>query len=338
MSSRLKIVILIRRILYVKRGKAMPDPVVHVSFGREVFASLPEEVRNTIQSEPYTFALFGPDVWFLYKPFRHKESRGRCMHTTKPGLFLTALLRRTCLSAARAEMFSYLAGFLCHYALDSSTHPYIIYRTAEENVFPRSHMSLEHALDAVVMRRDGLWGSAHPVTDHYFPRLRLPESMQADLDAVYQEVYGWNTCWSDMNRSCMRYRLCFRMMENPRGFAAFLARLTKSPVLCSLVYSESYFHSRDPENEEHRLWHSPFDPSIRSSESFPELREKARRFAVSLITAAWRRSFLGEGTEDSLAVLIGDRSYLSGLPSGDPRNLTVPSMMPPGASAGKEAP
>ena len=77
----------------------MPDPVVHVSFGREVLASLPEEVRDVIVPEPYTFALFGPDVWFLYKPFGHHESRGRRMHTTKAGLFLTSLLRRT--AAAR---------------------------------------------------------------------------------------------------------------------------------------------------------------------------------------------------------------------------------------------
>ena len=40
---------------------------------------------------------------------------------------------------------------------------------------------------------------------------------------------------------------------------------------------------------------------------------------------------------ESLAALIGDRSYLSGLPSGDPRNLSVPSMLPPGAEAAKGA-
>ena len=316
----------------------MPDPVVHVSFGREVLASLPEEVRDAILPGPYTFALFGPDVWFLYKPFGRHESRGRRMHTTKPGLFLMSLLRRAETAACRAEMFSYLAGFCCHYALDSTTHPYVIHVTAEEHVFPRSHMSLEHALDAAVMRRDGCWGKKHPVTDQYFPKLQLPEAMRADLDAVYESVYGWTDCWADMNRSCLRYRGCFRIMDNPRGFAAFLARLTKSPVLCSLMYSESFFHNRDPENEAHRTWRHPFDPTLTSEESFPELREKARQFAVRIITAAYRYLRYREGTAESLAALIGDRSYLSGLPSEDPRNLTVPSMLPPGAEAGKGAP
>jgi hypothetical protein len=316
----------------------MPDPVVHASFGREVLASLPDGIRDFIVPEPYQFALFGPDVWFLYKPFGHKESRGRRMHTTKCGLFLMSLLRQASVSSARAEMFSYLAGFCCHYALDSTTHPYIIHVTAEEHVFPRSHMSLEHALDAAVMRRDGVWGTAHPVTDRYFPRLRLPDNMRADLDAVYQQVYGWTGCQDDMNRSFLRYRLCFRLMENPKGFGARLARLTQKPVLLSLCYSESFFHSRDPENENHRQWHNPFDPSLCSSESFTDLREKARQFAVKLITAAWRFTVRGEGTEEELAALIGDRSYLSGFPSDDPRNLTVESMLPPDVPAGKGAP
>ena len=315
----------------------MPDPVVHVSFGREVLASLPEEVRDAITPVPYTFALFGPDVWFLYKPFGRHESRGRRMHTTAPGLFLLSLLRRAGTAACRKEIFSYLAGFCCHYALDSTTHPYVIHLTADRYVFPRSHMSLEHALDACVMRRDGCWGERHPVTDRYFPRLRLPDVMRKDLDAVFESVYGWTGCWADMNRACLRYRGCFRIMENPRGIAAFLARLTKIPVLCSLMYSESFFHSRDPENEEHRTWRHPFDPTLISRESFPELREKARQFAVRIITAAYRYLQDGQGTEEELASLIGDLSYLSGLPSDDPRNLTVPSMLPPGAEAGKEA-
>ena len=316
----------------------MPDPVVHVSFGREVLASLPEEIRNVILPDPYTFALFGPDVWFLYKPLDRRESRGRVMHTTKPGLFLLSLLQRACVSACRAEMFSYLAGFFCHYALDSTVHPYVIHLTAEQYVFPRSHMSLEHALDAAVMKQDGFWGESHPVTDHYFPPVRLPEIMRADLNAVYEEVYGWKNCLADMNRSCRRYRECFRIMDNPRGFAARLARMTKNPALQSLMYSESFFHSLDPENLEHRTWRHPFDPETLSADSFPEMRSRACRFAVRLIVSAWRHLHNGEGTVEDLAAVIGNRSYLSGLPADDPRNWRVESMRPPADPPGKETP
>ncbi len=307
----------------------MPDVAVHAAFGREVLASLPEEVREYLLPEPYTFALFGPDVWFMYKPWHRREGRGRRMHTGKPGLFLTTLLCRAESSASPVEMFSYLSGFLCHYALDSIAHPYIIYVTAEERVFPRSHMSLEHALDVVQFRRDGYENEKHPVTEHYYPRLRLPETLRQDLDAVFEDVYGWKNCWSALNRSCRRYRLCYRVLENPRGLAARIARRTKRDVLCSLAYSESQFHSLDPENTEHRLWKHPFDPDQSFTESFPELREKARQFALQLIEASYRLVRYGEGSVESISELIGNNSYLSGLLADDPRNYRVKSLLPP---------
>ena len=307
----------------------MPDVAVHAAFGREVLASLPEEVREYLIPEPYTFALFGPDVWFMYKPWHRREGRGRRMHTGKPGLFLTTLLRRAEVSASRAEMFSYLSGFLCHYALDSITHPYIIYVTAEERVFPRSHMSLEHALDVVQFRRDGYENEKHPVTVHYFPLLRLPETLRQDLNAVFEEVYGWKNCWAALNRSCRRYRLCYRALENHRGLVARLAQRTKRDVLCSLAYSESQFHSLDPENTEHRVWKHPFDPDQSFTESFPELREKARQFALQLIEASYRLVRYSEGSVESISELIGNNSYLSGLPADDPRNYRVKSLLPP---------
>lgn len=307
----------------------MPDVAVHAAFGREVLASLPEEIREYLLPDPYTFALFGPDPWFMYKPWHRREGRGRRMHTGKPGLFLSSLLRQAGNSGARREMFSYLSGFLCHYALDSIAHPYIIYVTAEERVFPRSHMSLEHALDAFEIRRGGYGAEKHPVTKHYYPLVRLPESLRPDLDAVFEEVYGWKNCWKSLNRSCRRYRLCYRFLENPRGLAARLARLTKRDVLCSMAYSESQFLSADPENTEHRVWKHPFDPSLSFSDSFPELREKARQLAVQLITAAFRLLQYGEGTLESVSALIGNNSYLSGLPADDPRNYRVKSLLPP---------
>ena len=306
----------------------MPDVAVHASFGREVLSSLPEEVRETIVSEPYTFALFGPDVWFMHKPWRRREGRGRRMHTTKTGLFLSSLLRRAAVSASRKELFSYLAGFFCHYALDSICHPYIIWITAEERVFPRSHMSLEHALDMAEIRRNGYEKEKHPVTEHYYPRLRLPECLRQDLDTVFEQVYGWKNCWTELNRSFRRYRLCYRFLEKPRGIAARAAGLTKLDVLRSLAYAESQFLDLDPENTEHRVWHHPYDPEQESCESFPELREKARLYAVRLIEASYRLLFLGEGTDESVAALIGSSSYLSGLPVDDPRNLRVSSLLP----------
>ncbi len=319
----------------------MPDIVVHAVFGRDVRRALPEEIREKLADDPYTFALFGPDLWFMYRPWKRREGRGRTMHTTRPGAFLMALADRVKVSASPEDLFSYLAGFLCHYALDSVTHPYIIHLTEEKYDFPRCHMSFEHSLDMMELRRAGLEGSRHAITGSYFPRCRLPGSIRPDVDAVFDAVYGWKNCWSALNHASGRHHLVYRVIENPAGLFSRLARLTRHPRLKSFTYSESHFNEIDVENNGKQEWRHSHEPSVTSFETFAELREKALDLAVRMITAAYRCLFRSEISREELAEIIGNRSYLSGLDADDPRNLRFPSLLPPqraGASAGGETP
>ena len=125
------------------------------------------------------------------------------------------------------------------------------------------------------------------------------------------------------------FRFLYSLMENPKGLGARLAKLTRSPFLREMIYSASDFIGMDAENLEHRPWAHSHDDSIVYTDSFPELREQARQKAVRIIQAAYDYVFLHSITKADLEAQIGSDSYLSGLPMGDPRSLTVPSMMPP---------
>ena len=307
----------------------MPDVVVHASFGNEVLGALEPAVREKMVPEIYTFGLFGPDVWFLYQPWKRQEGRGRRMHTTRTGDFLAALASQGKESARPEEIFSYLSGFLCHYALDSTTHPYIIYRTTEEFHYKRCHTAFEHSLDRCQLTRDGVWGERHPITEYYLPALQLPQSMASVLNAVYQEIYGWKNTLPALNLCYARFRRVYRNMENPRGIGARLARLTRSGVIRGYVYSESPFADVDVENLAHAPWHHSHDESLISTESFPELRAWAATQAREWIAASYDSLWTGRLRLEELKKLIGNNSYLSGLPMGDPRNLKVKSLLPP---------
>ena len=307
----------------------MPDVTVHAVFGREVRAAMDSDLAEHIREIPYTFALFGPDIWFMYEPWKRREGRGRRMHTTRTGQFLAALARRAKESKYPDELFSYLAGFLCHYALDAAAHPYIIHMTEEKTKIPRGHMSFEHSLDRRELERAGVWGEKHPVTDHYFPKLRLPESMREDIDAVFHEVYGWKHCWKALNVSCPRYRLCYRSLENPKGLFSRLAGCAGSPVLKSLAYAHSHFEGTDVENTRHAEWTHSHEPSEQSTADFDELKAAAFCDAQEMIRAAYRYIYLSEITEEELRERIGNRSYLSGLDADDPRNTAVSFLLPP---------
>ena len=306
----------------------MPDVAVHLSFGEEVRCSLPPEIQKTLVPDPYNFALLGPDVWFMHKPWIRRNGRGRRMHTTHTGQFLSQLALEAQKSDQPRLVFSYLAGFLCHYALDSAAHPYIIRLTTVEYPWPGAHRAFEHTLDVLELERAGLWGERHPMTGHAFRAIRLPREMRPALDAAYKQTYGWINSWRNLNRAYWFFRFLYSLMENPRGLGAWLSKVTRSPKLKSLIYSESPFAGMDVENQEHRPWPHFHDASVLSSESFSDLREKARLRAVEMIEASWNFVFNHNISRSSLEARIGNDSYLSGLPMGDPRSLTVPSMMP----------
>ena len=307
----------------------MPDVVIHAVFGREVRAGLDRDIAEKIRDIPYTFALFGPDIWFMYRPWKRREGRGRRMHTTRTGQFLMSLARQAKNSRHPEEVFSYLAGFLCHYALDTAAHPYIVYMTEIRTKIPRGHMGFEHTLDRLEMERAGVLGEKHPVTSHYYPSLRLPKAIREDIDSVFEKVYGWRRCWKALNSSWLRYRLAYRFLEKPKGFFARLATLTGRTGLKSLAYAASPFNGTDVENTAHAEWAHSHDDSLRFSSDFTELKTAARRNALEMITAAYRYVFLSEITEEELSERIGSLSYLSGLPVDDPRNTAVSFLLPP---------
>ncbi len=136
----------------------MPTTYAHYRFGTEVYKSLPRELRESIRPYLglYCIGLHGPDVLFYYK-VRKKNSvseTGFAMHA-RPGFefFERAEdILHAVPSVDIAPSMAYLYGFLCHFALDSTCHPYVE-QTARET--PLSHSAIESEFDRILMEADG---------------------------------------------------------------------------------------------------------------------------------------------------------------------------------------
>lgn len=307
----------------------MPDVAVHAAVGQRILEQTDRKVKNVLCDEPYRFALFGPDNWFMYKPWqKRRNARGRRMHTTRTGLFLMTLADRCRESDSPEELFSYLSGFLCHYALDSTLHPYVYRMTETKYTQEGAHRALEHSMDVCELMRMGLWGEKHPITDHLFPVLHLPGKMTEDLDTVYGKVYGWKHIRGNLNRCCRMYRWLYRIMEKPDGLAVWLAQKTRKPFWQSFAYAESYLAKEDVENISHDSWQHSHDAETVYTKSVPDMIREATELATGMIEAAYRYVFEHTLCREDLEQIIGNRSYLSGLPIDDKRNWELPAALP----------
>ena len=256
----------------------MPDIVVHNVMGTKVLIGLPVEISVAIDHEIFRFAVMGPDPYFCYRfflPSRFRKGvyrRGGLMHSKNVNTFLLELARH---SQSR-EMFSYLAGFLCHFALDSRTHPYINSMAADRTGM---HCAIERTLDAMELKRSGReWKDIMKQFTKY------PELPEAEL--AIETVYGWRDNY---------FRIGYRHMKIYHWFVKDQSGLLNW-LLESLPGHRSYISYRNHKCDDMDL------------SGFQDFEEEAVDFGVELIQSAYQYR-QGKLSDDELLKVIGDQNY-----------------------------
>jgi len=249
----------------------MPDIVVHASMGAKAF----DRLGMDLDREIFRFGLLGPDPYLFYNffvpPFRHRANRySSVMHRQRTGDFLAALAKR----GKRPEAFAWLAGFLCHYALDAGTHPYIIGLAKGDIAI---HIAIEHKLDLL----DG-----GPIRIPPF----LPPSMRADVEDTIGAIYGWPDAWEKLEAGHRHMAPFYRLAWDERG--ALNRALGWSRRASALSYKSHACDGMD-------------------LGGFWPLYDAAIEAAVGYVRAA--AAFVrGDIDEAGFRAVVGSRSYIEG--------------------------
>lgn len=250
----------------------MPDIVVHRSMGESVY----KQLELNLNMDVFAFGLLGPDPFLFYRfylpPFRHRINRySSVMHRERTGDFLTELAK----GSQRVDEFSYLSGFLCHYALDSTTHPYIIEKANHSSAM---HLAIEHRLDIM----DGGEIRIPPF---------LPCSMKGCISCAIGRVYGWPDAWEALEQGYRDMTPFYRIVEDKTGMLDKAFGWTKrAPAMLS--YNSHICDDMD-------------------LSGFWTLYDQAIEDAVNYIRAA-KAFVLGDIEEPSFRTVISNRSYIDG--------------------------
>lgn len=269
----------------------VPDIVVHNTMGNIVFDKLKSDTRDRINYDIYRFSVMGPDPFIFYRffapPFKHKYNRrSTTMHTTHTGEFFVEIAKRAKINADD-NLFSYLAGFLCHYALDGDAHPYVNMLASND---VNRHRAIEKRLDQIELERQGMDIRKRPVTRRVFPPF-LPESLGPSINGILRAVYGWDESWSILKTSYRHMKLFHWIAEDPRGiFDRYFSGI--HPKLYGISYRSSVCAELDYD------WFWPvLDKSVNEAVSYIEA---CYDFMTDIIT------------EPVLRSIIGNRSYSTG--------------------------
>lgn len=316
----------------------MPGFTTHYLFGVDAYKHIPlASVRNnlTVHHSAFALGLQGPDLFFYYLPsyLFHKENLGSLAHSHNTGTFFQYLMESRLLftgdSRKLAVADAYITGFIGHYTLDCTAHPYVYAFTGYTPEHPPKnveyfgqHAYFETELDNLLLYRK----------KHRRPS-RFHQDMTIILSPLQRKVISRMLTYAYCNtyphlllhelmigEAALWMKTGTSLLRDPSGQKKVLARLLERILfgrayLSPMLQSDRYKFIRDPMNESHKKWIHPWTGRS-STESFPDLYRKAGSLYLKRINSYYQ--MIHEGfTENGRRKFLeeyGNRSFLSGEP------------------------
>ena len=315
----------------------MPGFTTHYLFGVNTYKQLKNDALKKIifdHHAAFSLGLQGPDIFFYYLPSYvvHENNIGSVAHIKNTGAFLSYLLESPNLFPDKEEARiaqAYVMGFVGHYLLDRSCHPYIYWRTRYEGRRPEyygHHMNLETDIDAELLSfyKHKLPSSFRRESTIMLTRLEL-RTVATILYYVYSMAYPeLKVTYTAMRLAIRSMQVGMRLLHDSRGQKKVLTRKIEGLTvghtgISAMMPSDSLHFYPDPLNVLHREWHNPWDETITSRESFLDLMEEAQQEYKKLLPRMYRL-FLSKRHSESAKLrlshildALGNVSYHSGL-------------------------
>ncbi len=310
----------------------MPGLVTHYIFGHSVLNKLDEDDKNTINRnfEIFNIGTQGPDMFFYYIPGLLKQRTkqlGLIMHKKNiRDFFKEVIVEMNNLQGKDREIaFSYIAGYLTHYALDYNTHKYIYFKTGfrqkgnplKSNKYSLLHKKLETNIDIMLYKA---------LSEEHSGKSKAWEVLNADVnDAVIvtmvmsraiERVYGRYVNTSDIKNSILYMKNITKVLgikeDRIRIHRKLKDDLTIGEKEIEMIKEMQNKIGIDYFNLEHKKWYSPSDLVEQHTESFLDLYFKGEEICIKIIDALFN-FYNKKITLDKMIEIVGNFSMATGL-------------------------
>lgn len=326
----------------------MPGFTTHYILGMKAFNDLPMNQLKYIISKyrwMYQLGLQGPDMFFYNIPvLRHRDYRnvGSYMHEHHVNDFFSCCLEHLKAISSRQQReqgIAYLAGFFCHYIGDYICHPFVYGRIHYDPKNPSAqahgcHALLENDLDALLLakykkKKPSQFNQAATICLNGQEIQFISRFLEGCINETYYPLtYRNNYQVSSrmIHRSILALRFGCRTLADPLGKKktkiAFVESIfLKNPVASQKLVTDEVENPRESLNSFHQVWTNPWNHSLASTASFPQLFRQCLgkcSLVYYYFNAALTKNGLLEEYFPSLLEELGNYSYHSGLTVVDP--------------------
>lgn len=302
----------------------MPDSVTHFYLAEDAYKSL----KPDIDYDYLMMGAQGPDPLFYYhyQPWKKGYNASKIasiIHHENTKAFLDTFIKYAKNSTKQVK--GYIMGFLCHYALDTTAHPYIFYVTGnyskKHKEYRGNHLRLERAIDAILISEKGINPKYFKVYE-YFNIQDFTKEFEETMDKVIEEVHGFKNIGPMFVEACKDMRSIFKNMSyDPTGIKKAVYKVvdsfTTGPTLYQTLSYNINIKKHDYMNRLNNVWKHPVTGD-ESTETFDDLYNKALSKATNLISKTM--DYFKNGSEEIFS-LIENIQYDTGLDCQDKRKM-----------------
>ena len=271
----------------------MPDLYSHITFVNKEMADYDYDFNQALTRvasqgpDPMYFNVFTKErTTYIYYADR--------MHDTNTRMLLSNMVKHT-KSHLNKDTYSFLFGFLSHYALDVVMHPYVYYNVGdydknkpETQQYRGLHKKFETNIDRQIIEEDGLVPRKIKFYKEYFTLKELPRSVIDVMDFTLLHSYGlqhggnmYNVGVNKMYKN-IRY-FAYDRFGFKKAIYSILDIFNKGNLFFKDISYFNYDKSFDYANSKKNTWHHPITNEA-SNLSVRELYQKASQFFKELMT------------------------------------------------------
>ncbi len=309
----------------------MPLITTHNFFANDVLVNSNKKITAILQKKKNIYELFaqGTDPFIFYQFFSSKKiDFQRICHTQNTDTFFLKFIEKIKEKNLlhNPSVLASLFGFLTHYVLDSTIHPYIVYKTGfydkkrkETLKYNGLHNKMEMEIDAYLYeKKEKKLFKNFKIHKHLITKERIDTKLICLLNEIYFEIYSIKNGGIKYQKGCqIMYNSYKYIIEDKIGIKKQIYKLWDKITPKKEGLFENYnTHITSINlsifNLNHKIWYNPWNKSIKSKDSFFELYDKALEECTFLFEYTYK--FLNDQvTEEHYKKVLKDKSYLTGL-------------------------
>ncbi len=312
----------------------MAGTITHAYFALDLYERLSIRSKELLMDEKESLKLFSQntDVLFFYNITNFKKGKkirdfGYYTQKKKTYEFFSTLINYIKYNHYQysPQVMSYLYGMLAHYVLDSTMHPFIIYKTGkfqkkDKSTYKYNHLhnEMESYLDHYLLRlREGINPHRFKCYQFCFQVDSLSKDLIEVMDFAYKEVFHIENFHQYYWKSAKQMKFFYRVFRyDPIGIKKGFYQVVDWICPRSLLRKVPLSYHINPKgkkeflNLEHKTWYYPTDKRIKRKESILELYTKALDKAVKMIQDINRYIYYDK--KINLKKVVGNLSYETG--------------------------